>query len=136
MTAFREIDIAAMEEAAKYLKLGPITVEEKDDDGPTIVSVDGFQITIEDGEREDRSLSGNRMVPCTDYAVYAARVYPATFWEPEDVDYQEIAREDSPLNAIGTIAKVIAEQQIADVLQGAYYNHYAREGEEYCELRD
>ena len=129
MKTFSKADVAAMTEAARLLKLGLVTVEELTEEGATSISVDGFHIEIEEGERQDMGLAGVQIVPCIDYVIYAESYSPGTYWEPPDVDIEEVARENSPTNAIGAIAKIVCEQQIQNVLEGIYWNHYHIEGE-------
>lgn len=129
MKTFSQTDVDAMTEAARLLKLGPLTVVVDEEWRATSISVDGFQIEIEEGEREDMSLTGIRTVTCIDYVVYAENYSPGTYWEPPDVDIEEVARENSPTNAIGAIARIVCEQQIQNVLEGIYWNHYHIEGE-------
>ena len=129
MKTFSKADMNAMVVAAVELGLGPITVEELTDEGATSISVDGFHIEIEEGERQDMGLAGVQIVPCIDYVIYAESYSPGTYWEPPDVDIEEVARENSPLNAIAAIARALHEQRIDNVLEGIYWNHYHIEGE-------
>jgi hypothetical protein len=133
MKTFTQTDMAAMTEAAKFLGLGPVTVEEDPGDGPTEITIDGFTVSIEEGEVEQVSLNGNRMVPCVTYIVYAEYIIHGGRWEPDVPDYKEVARENSPLNALGVISNYIHQQKINDVLEGAYWNHYHKEAETYYE---
>lgn len=124
MKTFTETDLAAMREAAGLLKLGEIKVEEEIEEGATSLSLDGFAIDIEEGERQEMGLAGNRMVPCTDYVVYAEHYSAGSYWDPPEVDSAEIARENSPLNAIAAVALAVAQQQIDNVMESMYWHHY------------
>ena len=124
MKTFTETDLAAMREAAGLLKLGEIKVED-----PGIATLDGFEIVIEEGERQVMTIAGNRMVPCTDYVVYAEHYSAGSYWDPPEVDSVEIARENSPLNAVAAVALTVAQQQIDNVMESMYWHHYHTEGE-------
>lgn len=135
MKTFTDTDLAAMREAAGLLKLGEIKVEEEIEEGATSLSLDGFAIDIEEGERQVMTIAGNRMVPCTDYVVYAEHHSAGSYWDPPEVDLVEVARENSPLNALAAVALAVAQQQIDNVMESMYWNHYHVEEPElvWCE---
>ena len=129
MKTFSSTDIAAMTEAAKFLGLGQLELGDPSSmvgPGEEVyeVTLDGFILGIEEIEREEPSLSGNRMRVCVDYVVHAETTIPGTRWDPPCSDYNEVARVNSPLNAIGAIAAIVRDQQILNVLEGCYWTHY------------
>lgn len=132
MKTFSETDIAAMREAAQYLGLGPLELGDPQSlvqpgEDVVEVTIDGFIIEIEESLWEQMDLSGNRMVPCVTYVIHAEHVIPGTRLDPPCSDFEEVARENSPLNAIGAIANIVHQQKVNDVLEGCYWNHYHSE---------
>jgi hypothetical protein len=52
----------------------------------------------------------------TEYVIYGIKVTPATFWEPEDADEEELARERNFGNALLRVLLIEKEDDISNGL--------------------
>ena len=114
MKAFTCIDLAAMRDAARQLRLGDVTMEENGEKGVTEVSVNGYRIAIET-DVEPSHLA---------YVVREKQVIPNDYRDRPETGYREIARADWPTQAIVAVSRALHERQIDAVLEAVHAQHY------------
>ena len=117
-------DLKLMQEAAKALDLGKITVTESDEDGDFIVVDIGeqFYITAMAAVETYKCIGCERERETTHYLLEEGVYEPGSYWDPPSTDVVEFGKETTPLNAIAAVAHRELDYRINNLFEGLAYS--------------
>lgn len=115
--------LGLMQEAAKALGLGKITITERDEEGdPIVVDIgEQFYITAVEGTLTYKSIGGDRQRQVTQYLLEEGIYEAGSYWEPPSSDVVEFGKESTPLNAIAAVAHRELDYRINNVFEALSY---------------
>ena len=106
---------ALAKSGAQYARMGKVSVETLEQERDTL-EIGGACIVMQEGQT-----MGIIPRPCIKYSVQIPYTVPGGHWEPDDVDYHEIATTDSLFEAILNLYLQLADQYCRDVAMATAY---------------
>jgi hypothetical protein len=100
---------------AQYARMGKVSVETLEQERDTL-EIGGAYIIMQESQT-----TGLVPRPCIKYSVQIPYTVPGGYWEPDDMDYQEIATTDSVFEAILNLYLQLADQYCRDVAMATSY---------------
>ena len=100
---------------ARYARMGKVCVETLEQERDTL-EIGGACIVMQEGQTV-----GIIPRPCIQYSVQVPYTVHGGHWEPDDVDYHEIATTDSLFDAITQLYLQLAQQHCDDVAMTVAY---------------